>query len=143
MRLNVAPSGTLRPMLFLSPILAQTIARGGWKKADVKKYLFDHARIPAWQFERMLRVWTSMPVWDLTDAAKKGEVPPVFHESDDPNRLVPLVWKPEDYMVAVTGDLTRNNAYAFAHNGDLGYTVGKKITLPKNWSALLGEAKRG
>ena len=134
--------GTLRPMLFLSPILAQTIARGGWKKADVKKYLFDHARIPAWQFERMLRVWTSMPVWDLTDAAKKGEVPPVFHESDDPERLVPLVWKPEDYMVAVTGDLTRNNAYAFAHNGDLGYTVGKKVKLPKNWSALLAEATK-
>ena len=66
----------------------------------------------------------------------------MFHESDDPERLVPLVWKPEDYMVAVTGDLTRNNAYAFAHNGDLGYTVGKKVKLPKNWSALLAEATK-
>ena len=131
--------GTLRPMLFLSPILTQIIAKGGWSKADVKQYLFDHARISAWQFERMLRVWTNMPVWDLTDAATKGEVPPVFHVSDDPNRLVPIVWRPEDYMVAVTGDLTRNNAYAFAHNGDLGYTVGKRINLPQNWKVLLTE----
>ena len=129
--------GTLRPLLFLSPILAQTIAKAGWSKADVKRYLFDHARLPAWQFERMLRDWTSMPVWNLTEGAKAGDVPPVFHESDDPNRLVPLVWKPEDYMIAVTGDMTRNNAYAFAHNGDLGYTVGKKIVLPKNWDRLI------
>ena len=134
--------GTLRPLVLLSPILAETIAVAGWSKADVKRYLFEHARLPAWQFERMLRVWTLMPVWNLTEAAKAGEIPPVFHESDDPNRLVPLVWKPEDYMIAVTGDLTRNNAYAFAHNGDLGYTVGKRIRLPGNWDQLLTDLKR-
>jgi hypothetical protein len=41
----------------------------------------------------------------------------VYHESDDPERLVPLVWKPDDYMIAVTGDPLRNNAYVFAQNG--------------------------
>lgn len=129
--------GTLRPLLLLSPILAQTIAKAGWSKADVKCYLYEHARLPAWQFERMLRDWTSMPVWNLTEAAKLGEIPSVFHESDDPNRLVPLVWKPEDFMIAVTGDLTRNNAYAFVRNGDMGYPVGKRITLPADWERLL------
>ena len=33
----------------------------------------------------------------------------------------------------------RTNAYVFAHNGFLGYPVGKKIQLPKNWQRLLAE----
>ena len=45
--------------------------------------------------------------------------------------MVPLVWKPEDYMLAVTGDLTRNSVYIFAHNGVLGYPVSKRIALPR------------
>jgi hypothetical protein len=61
----------------------------------------------------------------------------VFYESADPNRRVPIVWEPEDFMIAVGGDPLRNNAYVFAHNGFLGYPVGKKIQLPKNWSQLL------
>ena len=64
---------------------------------------------------------------------RRSRIPKVF-ESDDPNRLVPIVWKPGDYMVAVTGDPLRNNAYVFAQNGFLGYPTGKKIVLPKNWS---------
>jgi hypothetical protein len=53
--------------------------------------------------------------------------------------MVPIVWKPEDYMIAVSGDPLRNNAYVFAHNGFLGYPTGKKIELPKDWDALLAE----
>jgi hypothetical protein len=45
--------------------------------------------------------------------------------------MVPIVWKPEDYMIAVSGDPLRNNAYIFAHNGFLGYPVGKKIERAK------------
>jgi len=55
----------------------------------------------------------------------------VFHDSDVPTRKVPLVWKPEDCMLAVTGELTRNSVYVFAHNGVLGYPVAKRIHLPK------------
>jgi len=133
--------GTLRPMIFLSPILAQTIARAGWKKADVQKYLFDHARIPAWQFERILRDWTVKPIWNLADEVKQGNVPAVYAESDDPNRMVPLVWSPDQYMITITGDPMRTNAYVFAHNGVLGFTVGKKIQRPKAWAQLLAAEK--
>ncbi len=123
--------GTLRPLMLLSPIIAETIAGWGWSKRDLKRHLFDHARIPAHQFERILRDWTQKPTWNLTEEAKAGRIPKVFHASDDPDRMVPLVWKPEDYMLAVTGDLTRNSVYIFAHNGVLGYPVAKRIALPK------------
>jgi hypothetical protein len=133
-------AGSLRPLIVVSPIIAETIAKAGWSKLDVKRYLFEHARLPAWQFERQLRDWNIRGVWDLKDEVTSGRMPAVFHESDDPNRRVPIVWKPEDYMIAVSGDPLRNNAYVFAHNGFLGYPVAKKIQLPKNWENLLARA---
>jgi hypothetical protein len=132
--------GTLRPQVLLSPIIAETIAASGWSKRDLRQYLFDHARIPAQLFERILRDWTQKPTWNLAEEHQAGRIPKVFHESDDPNRLVPLVWKPEDYLVTVTGDLTRNSIYIFAHNGVLGFPVAKRISLPKDWERLLGRA---
>ena len=39
----------------------------------------------------------------------------------------------------VAGDPLRNNAYVFAHNGFLGYPVGKKIGLPGDWKRRLEE----
>jgi len=119
--------GTLRPLMLLSPIIAETIAGWGWSRRDLKRHLFEHARIPAREFERILRDWTQKPTWNLAEEARAGRIPKVFHASDDPNRRVPLVWKPEDYMLAVTGDLTRNSVYVFAHNGVLGYPVAKRI----------------
>jgi len=125
--------GTLRPLVLLSPILAEAIAAGGWSKQDVKQYLFEHARQPAWKFEHMLRVWADKPIWNLTEEYAAGRIPKVFCESDDPNRLVPLITRADDFMIAVTGDPLRTNAYVFAHNGRLGYPVGKKIALPAGW----------
>jgi len=126
-------TGTLRPLLFLSPILAQTIARDGWSKDDVKQFLFDHARLPAWRFERQLRDWMNKPIWNLAEEADAGNIPALFHQSDDPERMVPFVFKPEDFQVVVTGDPMRTNAYVFAHNGRLGFPTTKEIHLPSDW----------
>ena len=125
--------GTLRPLIVVSPIIAETLAKAGWSKLDVKRYIYEHARRPAHDFERQLRDWNIRGVWDLKADVLAGRIPQAFHESDDPNRLVPIVWKPEDYMIAVTGDPLRNNAHVFAQNGFLGYPTGKKIQLPKRW----------
>lgn len=118
---------TLRPLILLSPILAETIAKGGWSKARFKQALFEQARMPAREFERMLRDWTQKPTWNLAEEHQAGRIPQVFHESDDPERMVPLVWRPEDFHVVVTGDLGRNSCYVFAHNGVLGFPVCREI----------------
>jgi hypothetical protein len=107
--------GTLRPLVLLSPILADTTAA---------------------EFERYLRDWTNKPTWDLKQEVELGRIPRVFAESDDPQRRVPIVWKPEDFMIVVTGDPARNSAYVFAHNGVLGFPVAKEIKLPQNWQEL-------
>ncbi len=134
--------GTLRPLLVLSPVLAETIARSGFSKRDVKQYLFDHARMPAEKFERYMGDYTNLVPGrrKLHDLAQAGKAPPVFGESDDPARLVPIVSDPDHFMIAVAGDPLRTNAYAFSHNGRLGFPTAKRIDLPRDWNAKLAAA---
>jgi hypothetical protein len=90
----------------------------------------------AWQLERQLRDWNFRGVWNLEGDVKAGKIPDLYFDSNDPERLVPIVWKPEDIMIAVGGDPFRNNAYVFAHNGFLGFPTCKKIRLPDAWPSL-------
>lgn len=133
-------AGSLRPLLVITPIIARALAGAGMSKADVQQFLFKHARRPAQDFERQLRDWNIRANWNLKEEVEAGLIPPLFHESDDPLRRVPIVWKPTDLMIAVSGDPLRNNAYVFAHNGHLGFPVGQKIRLPHGWDALLRTA---
>jgi hypothetical protein len=124
--------GAQRPLLVLSPILAQTLARAGLTKQDVQRRLFEHARIPATRFERYLGEWTNLAPGrpTLHELVQRGRAAPIFAESDDPERLVPVVEKAADIMIAVSGDPLRTNAYVFGHNGILGYTTTKPVRLP-------------
>jgi hypothetical protein len=134
--------GTLRPVLILSPILAETIARGGWSKNDVKRYLFDHARMAAWRVEAYTEKWADFPIGSLKQQVKLGRLPKQFHESDDPNRMVPIVVDPDDFVVLVSGDPLRTNAYAFTQNGYLGFPTAKKIKLPTDWMQRLRQLRK-
>ncbi|MFT7600795.1 MAG: hypothetical protein ACI8TP_003743 [Acidimicrobiales bacterium] len=126
--IGVAPD-TYRPLLVLSPILAETIAGSGWSKADLQQALFERARIPAWKFEKYLGDWTNLVPGhrSLTDFVNTRKAPKMFAESADPDRLVPIVTKPEHLLIAVAGDPLRTNAYVFAHNGMLGFPVAHAV----------------
>jgi hypothetical protein len=121
--------GQHRPLLILSPILARIFARAGWSKADVQQKMFDHARIPAWKFEKLIGDWTNLTAGRrrLIDLAAEGLVPSVFGESDDPNRLVPIVTDATKIMIAVAGDPNRTNAYVMSHDGPHGDWTAKRI----------------
>ena len=121
----------LRPLVLMSPIIAETIASAGWSKRDVQNYLFEHARISARQFEVQQRDWRHMPIWNLAEEAEKGNIPKeLFAASPDPERMIPLVWSPEHFMIVVTGDPLRTSCYTFGHNGHMGFPVAKKIRMP-------------
>lgn len=117
------------PLLVLSPILARTFARAGWTKADAQHALFHHARIPASRFERYIGEWSNLTAGRrrLLDLVAEDVLPPVFAESDDPDRLVPIVTRPERIMIAVAGDPNRTNAYAFANDGPHGWWTARAI----------------
>ena len=118
-----------RPLLVLSPVLARVFARAGWSKDDVRAALFDHARLPAWKFEKLIGEWSNLTAGRrrLVDLAAEGLVPPVFGESDDPDRLVPIVTSPDRFLIAVAGDPNRTNAYAMSHDGPHGDWTAARI----------------
>ena len=121
--------GHFRPLLVLSPILARIFAFAGWSKDDVKTALFEHARIPAWRFEKLIGEWSNLTAGRRTlfDLAADGLVPPAFGESDDPDRLVPIVTEADKFVIAVAGDPNRTNAYVLANDGPHGDYTAKRI----------------
>ena len=135
--------GTYRPLVLLTPILAETIAKAGWSRGDLKRWLFEHARMPASKFEAYMGEYTNLVPGrrTLAELVEAGKAPPVFAESTDPERPVPLVCEPDDILIAVTGDPLRTNAYVFSHNGMLGYPVAKRIDLPGEWEGKLRAAR--
>jgi hypothetical protein len=137
--------GTYKPLLLLSPMIARTIARSGLGKADVQQQLYERARIPARLFEKYISGWTNLVPGrrSLYDLVALGKAPKVFGASRDPERLVPIVVRPEDIMIAVSGDPWRTNCYVLVHNGMLGYPTTRRIALPVGWPARLRDAQLG
>ena len=77
----------------------------------------------------------------LFDMAALGKAPKAFAASRDPNRLVPIVLRPNDFLIAVAGDPLRTNCYVLPHNGMLGFPTAKPITLPTDWSQKLATSR--
>ena len=121
--------GHYRPLLILSPILARIFGRAGWSKDDLRAALYDQARMPAWRFEKLIGDWSNLTAGRrrLLDIANEGHLPPEFGESEDPDRLVPIVTGPDKFVVAVAGDPHRTNAYVLSHDGPHGDYVAKRI----------------
>jgi len=118
-----------QPLLVISPLIARTFATAGWGLHEVQRALFGHARIPALTFERFIGEWSNLTAGrkTLNEIVTAGALPQEFGESDDPERLVPIVTRPERLLVAVAGDPNRANAYAFSNDGPHGWWTSKQI----------------
>jgi hypothetical protein len=121
--------GSLRPLLVLTPILAEALARAGFDKGRLRQALHARARLPARQIERYVGEWTNIVPGrpTLLERVKQGDLPAVYGESSDPDRLVPIVARAEAIMIAVSGDPLRTNAYAFVSNGMHGSPTTRRI----------------
>lgn len=123
---------SVRPIILISPCLAQAIAQSGYSKQQMKQYLFERTRFPVRRFEEL---WPRVgPIYSVVE---KGQLPSLYAESHDPERLVPIVWSSEDFIIVVSGDPGRDNCFIGAQNGFIGYPVSKKIVVPANWKQLL------
>ena len=125
---------SVRPHILLTPLIAEAIAKGGYTKDKVKRYFYEHARFAAKRFDQ-LSFWGP-----LSDAVEQGRLPKQYSESTDPNRLVPIAFSPDDFMIIVSGDPDRDNCLICAQNGYIGYPVSRKIKLPTNWKQMLKKA---
>jgi hypothetical protein len=129
----------VRPQIVLSPGVAKIIAQGGYSKDKMRQFLYDHARFSARRFEHLSP--DSYDAGSLWDAVNRSRLPKQYGESNDPERLLPIVWSPEDFLITVSGDPGVQNCFVCSQNGFIGYPVSKAIRLPAEWKKLMKEAK--
>lgn len=125
--------GTHRPLVVISPMIAKTLAKAGCDVEGLRERLYDRARIPAWKFEAYIGKYTNLVPGRRTlgQLYRDGLAAPHLAESEDPDRLVPIVEKPEHILIAVSGDPYRSNAIVFGSNGLHGFPTSKEIrTVP-------------
>ena len=127
------PTGVyVRPQILMSPAIANALAKGGYTKERVKKYLYEHATFQVKRLETLFGI-TGV----ICACVENGKLPKEFCESDDPDRYIPVVTRPDDFMLTISGDPGRDNCFICAQNGFIGYPVSKKIKLPSDWHAML------
>ncbi len=126
-------------VLLMSPSIAAIIAKGGYSKADVARYLMQNATVSAEYFEWSMTQGLSHPKGTtLRQLVERGVLPKEWWQSDDPKRMVPLMLPQSQWLVVVTGDPTRNRSCILRQNFNQGYATSVKIRLPRNWDTLLG-----
>jgi hypothetical protein len=124
-------------VLLLTPVIAALLAKAGYAKADVERYIMQHALVPARYYEwSMLQADHHAPGTTLAGLVEKGELPKEWRLSDDPERLVPLFLPQSRWLIVVAGDPTRNRSCVYRQNFKQGYAISKRVQLPSNWDAL-------
>jgi hypothetical protein len=123
------------PVLIISPGVAKVIARDGWTKSDVQRYLFEHTKVSVRALEK--HAWQiGFTEYSLPALVEKGILTKDYAESDDPDRLVRVFIKPEWIGIVVAGDPGRNQSKGFVQNHDQAPPISKKIEYPANWKEL-------
>jgi hypothetical protein len=83
-------NGAGQPLLILSPQHARLIALGGFSKSDVKKFVWEHARVP----------FGDIPRGNLVNYSEHNLK---FYADVDDSTGVPIAEKPEDIVIVVMG----------------------------------------
>ncbi|MBI2906631.1 MAG: hypothetical protein HYX92_03125 [Chloroflexi bacterium] len=112
--------GRLYPLFVVSPSVAGVLARGGWTKNRIREYLFENIRAPASLIERV--------AWGQGET--DFHLPKEYCQSMDPDRLIPVLFKPEWIGIVVSGDPGRNQSKGYVQNHKQGPPVSKKIAQP-------------
>ena len=126
--------GCWEPLIVIGPSIAKVIARD-WSKDDVRRYFWEHATLPASLMQRFARQTGGLEL-DFHALVREGYLPPDYIASDDPDRPVRIVVKPEHIGIVVAGDPGRNQSRAYMANHEQGARTSRRIVLPARWEAL-------
>jgi hypothetical protein len=114
------------PVLGITPLTAGILAKAGYSKADVKRHIYEHARITAAEFNARI---ADQQGSTIEECVALGKLPTAFALSDDPQRLVPLMRSPEQLTIVVCGAAERNRSFVAAQIGDQGLPVSREVKL--------------
>jgi hypothetical protein len=68
---------------------------------------------------------------------ERGSAPALYAESDDPERMVPMLLKPEWTNIVLAGDPQRNQARIYINNHEHAIPTARKVELPGDWRERL------
>lgn len=91
--------------MLLSPPVSKSLAEAGYSKADVRQYIYEHARMPLRDFEWVLK-YTAIQRTTLQAEVEKGIYPPEFLGAPDDS--VRVLSSPDVVHLVVCGDPNRN-----------------------------------
>lgn len=111
-------------LLVFSALIAEQFRREGWSKKDVKKYIWEHARVPYWKVEGVGLL--TAPFLGGGNAADLWW--PKWIDRSDPNTPVPITLTPEDIHVIVSGG--RGSWSGICHGWGLGGRMVTKEVKP-------------
>lgn len=120
--LAVGPIIPRDSVLVLCPEHAESIAKAGWTKKDVQKFLFENSKMPYEKLKLLRR-----------------QVEPSQISSSPEGQMVPMFLSPEKIKIIVAGGSGKHSAYM--NTGHSKRIITKKIILPKNWNQLLDRYK--
>jgi hypothetical protein len=107
----------------VAPWVAQGLAKQGWTKADVKKYLYENGRIP---------------ISELTKAAEPEKYTlPEWAKEFEKDGAIPAVRSPDDITVLVAGGDLSIPQHVYFPTWGSPFKVTKEIQLPARWQELL------
>ena len=118
--------------LLLSPPVAKSLAEAGYSKADVKRYIHEHATMRLEEYDWVLKYTATMRT-TARKQVKAGVLPPEF--AGAPGDRVRVLSSPDVLHIIVCGDPHRNRVMVM--EGGHTQPTTKPVRLPANWPELL------
>ena len=109
-------------ILVLCPEHAQSIARGGWTKKDVQRFVFEHSSLP---YDRLKSL--------------KRQIDPAKCIAAPGGDRVPMFERPDALKIIVAGGPGKHSAYINSGHSKKVFT--RKIAFPANWKQLVEQHK--
>jgi hypothetical protein len=116
------------PLLVMSPSVAHAFAADGWSKDDIRRHLYEQLKIEARWLDDYPKHVAGAAV-PLADLVRDQVAPALYAASDDPDRLVPILLRPEWTNILLAGDPGRNQCKVYVNNHEQGPPISKKVQL--------------
>jgi hypothetical protein len=117
-------------LLFIAQDTAQMLAREGWTREKIKRFIYEQGRIPFAKYKKR-----------FIDTRRTQGVPEWVLKTTDPGAAIPVPFM-DHLLIVVAGGVGEKSmlvpVWAASRK-----VVSREVQVPERWGELLGERKRG
>lgn len=116
-------------LLIIAQDTAAMLARKGWTKDSIRKFIFDHARLPFPKYKKR-----------FIETRKVNGVPDWVLQNTDPMAMIPVPFM--DHLVILVAGGTGEKSMLIPVWGGMKKPLSREIRLPSDWEDILRDAKK-